>query len=280
MDSTWTTVYETILRTKGEEAIASKWLHRKSAFYYKVADSSLSGLMAVISFSISFLEKENLIEGYITYLSFSVGMLALIQQLTNLSGKNSTHKSTALEYEDIVNIVSSELAKPRDKREKIEGFMKEINNKMISCNKNAPHVYQCITNKFYKKFGHLKMASPVSIDHINAIVVNSGNERENLIQSPIDINNNSTDTTDTIQDKWQHSQLKSPLCSISTTKKLNLLSSEFESHIAHKQIHIDPTLSLNYEVNRLNAEFSAQNTPTNLRIDINAESIPVPNQTV
>jgi hypothetical protein len=256
-------MYETILRTKGEEAIASKWLHRKSAFYYKVADSSLSGLMAVISFSVSFLEQEKLIEGYITYLSFSVGMLALIQQLTNLSGKNSTHKSTALEYEDIVNIVSSELAKPRDKREKIEGFMKEINNKMISCNKNAPHVYQCITNKFYKKFGHLKMASPMSIDHINAIVVNSGDECEDLIQSQLHTNTNDI-------------KLQPKRGSISTTRKQNLLSSEFESHIAHKQIHIDPNPSLNYEVSRLNAEISAQNTPKakNIRIDINAESIP------
>lgn len=196
---TWNDIYEQQLKEKGEQALASEWLHKKSATQFKIADGVFSGVMTVLSFTAGFFETEGILGDNIKYLSFSVGVLALLQRLFDFSGKGSHHKSTGVNYRDVVTKVTSELAKPREDREDVGTFSKEITNEMTLTNNNAPHVYNWVLRSFYKKYKNTNFAKPATIDQMNAIVINNEKkvqdeqqdveepkERENLITSEID----------------------------------------------------------------------------------------------
>ena len=118
---------------------------------------------------------------------------------------------------------------------------------MINANKNAPHVYQCIINKFYKKFGHLKMAKPVTIEQISTIVINNDNDNT---ESVTNTNVDKEVAAKVIQDKWRTRSASISGSNIVRTR--NLISSELESHISHKKTQFNP--SYQYEIQRLNEE--------------------------
>ena len=239
----WNDIYETCVREKGEQAIASKWLHNKSAMQYRIADSVLSGLIAIMSFSIGFFENEYIFSQSVKYISFSVGLIALMQRLVGFSGAHSRHKATSVSYDDVVNRVSTELAKPRDERDNVTVFIREITNEMNNANKNAPHVYWWVIKSFYKKFEHLNIAKPATVEQLAIIIVN-------------DKNKNNDEKLPSGAKTPMPTGMKTPRASASKPQKPGLIASELDSHIIHKQISTYP--SYLYEMSRFQQEESSE----------------------
>jgi hypothetical protein len=167
----WTCEFEKLVKKKGEQAMASQWLHSKSYKRYKMMDSVLGGSMTILSFTGGFLESEDLTTSSIKYISFIVGFLAMIQQLMSFSGKSAVHKATMSEYADIVNTITSELAKKPDDREEVRVFMNDIRQRVFLSSKNAPNIPNKVMRSFYSHFSDVTPANPIDIDHMNELTI-------------------------------------------------------------------------------------------------------------
>lgn len=167
----WTCEYVDLVKRKGEQAMASQWLHSKSHKRYKMLDGLLGGTMTILSFTGGFLESEQMTTTFLKYISFIVGFLAMIQQLMNLSGKSAVHKTTMDEYADIVNSITTEIAKKPEDREEVHSFLNNTRHRIFLSSKNAPVVPSGIMKSFQSKFINITPADQINIGYMNKLVI-------------------------------------------------------------------------------------------------------------
>ena len=167
----WTCEYVKLVKRKGEQAMASQWLHSKSHKRFKMMDGMLGGTMTVLSFTGGFLESEQMSTTFLKYISFMVGFLAMVQQLMNLSGKSAVHKTTMDEYADIVNSITTEIAKKPEDREEVHTFLNNTRHRIFLSSKNAPVIPDSIMKSFQSKFNDITPADQINIDYMNKLVI-------------------------------------------------------------------------------------------------------------
>jgi hypothetical protein len=160
----WTRDYTKLMLSKAEQVVGSQWMHSYSHKRYKMMDGLLGGSMTILSFSGGFLESEQFTTMIIKYISFIVGFLAMTQQLMNFSGKSAVHKTCMNEYCDIVNTITSELAKKPEDRDEIHTFLAIIRQRMFISSKNAPDIPNKVIKAFRKQFPRARFVNHINVD--------------------------------------------------------------------------------------------------------------------
>jgi len=233
----WNINHEKKAELKGREVIASIHLNRMSQRYFSSFDHIFTTIISIGIFCIGFFKNEKFMEDGIVYLSFILGILKLFQAFFNFRGQSSAYETTRKSYEDIVDYITEELAESRKNR-KIDPdtFIKQIVKDINGVNKNAPHIYDFIINKFYKKYKNLRTAKPLTVNQIEIIINNSEEPPE------IETDVNKEIAASVIQDVWKKHKNTDEVKNVQ-----DLFAKEMMSRISKKNIDS----SFHFEMRRL-----------------------------
>lgn len=232
LNNGWNDKNERIIISIGENAASYKWMHERSASYYKTTHKSLSIVLILFTSGLSaesVLPNESgqiiiISRNIITYI---ITIISILQNFLKLEQMHEQHMSYAASFSKLYHEIQQQMCMYRRNRRNATKYLSDTLKKYDNLVINGPNIIQNVINNFKNTFKNSSISLPDIADRI---------EKIEIISEPIQA------SSIELQNKGQKRYGRYGICN------LNQIHSAFQIHgdITDKDLEKANTIELQY----------------------------------
>lgn len=158
-DIHWNEPIELLVKSIGEKALSLSWLHNRSEKRYSYLNNYLaipSIILSTVVATVGSIFAGNDTASYASsFVSIIVSILSTLNSYFLFAKRAEAHRITAISYSKLYLQISIELSLPRNKRQSVKIFLKNVSEQVQRLNEIAPNVPDTVILLYNKKFSKL-----------------------------------------------------------------------------------------------------------------------------
>lgn len=236
LNNGWNDKNERIIISIGENAASYKWMHERSASYYKTTHKSLSIVLILFTSGLSaesVLPNDSDSSRYIiitrNVITYIITIISILQNFLKLEQMHEQHMSYAASFSKLYHEIQQQMCMYRRNRRNATKYLSETLKKYDNLVINGPTIIQNVINNFKNTFKNSSISLPDIADRI---------EKIEIITEPIQVSSIELQN----KDKGQKRYGRYGICN------LNQIHSAFQIHgdITDKDLEKANTIELQY----------------------------------
>jgi len=182
----WNNSIEELIQKIGEQSQCFAILHRNSQKYYAFLSHFINIPVIILSTvcgSANFIVKsDNLGTNVIGGISILTGIIQTIGTYFKWAQLSESHKVSYISYQKLFNIISAELALPKEHRKEAEIMLDDIRQQIERLQELAPPIPQRVIDDFKKQYANY--------ENVSRPTITNGLEKVNIYKPEIVISDN------------------------------------------------------------------------------------------
>jgi hypothetical protein len=176
LNNGWNDKNERIIISIGENAASYKWMHERSASYYKTTHKSLSIVLILFTSGLSaesVLPNESgqiiiISRNIITYI---ITIISILQNFLKLEQMHEQHMSYAASFSKLYHEIQQQMCMYRRNRRNATKYLSDTLKKYDNLVINGPNIIQNVINNFKNTFKNSSISLPDIADRIEKIEI-------------------------------------------------------------------------------------------------------------
>ena len=191
-DAQWSPSVESLVKSLGEMSLSLQWLHSRSEDLFNLYASFLSIPTIILSTltgagSVAFGEEGRTATLILGSLSIAVSIISTLNSYFAFAKRAETHRITAISYGKLYLSVSIEMSLPRDKRQHVKDFLKNLIDNVNRLTEIQPNVPKVVIVEYNHLFHdeNPSIARPTMVNGLQEIIVCLEEQQRNILIEPI-----------------------------------------------------------------------------------------------
>jgi hypothetical protein len=198
LNNGWNDKNERITISLGENAASYKWMHEKSAIYYKTIHKILSIITIVFTTALSAETILNNNDNHVVkifqqIITYVVTLLSVLQNFLKYEQLTEQHYNSANAFSQLYHEIQQQMCMFRRNRNNATDYVSDILKKYDSLIVNGPNIPNNVLSQFKQTFKNSDISIPDIADRIQKIeIISEPGTNFNLIANHINNTNNNT----------------------------------------------------------------------------------------
>ena len=175
----WNSTLTDLCKDEGEKSLCLQVLHSKAEAFFCVCNNIIQIPILIINTSMGSLnvgsqsifaepQQANIIIGYVIIVG---SLISAISAYFGFAKRAEAHRTTALGYGRVYNLINQELHLPYSERVECRTFLKTIRSEIQRLNEASPQIPDRISNWFRTQYKDATLSKPWNANGLDPIVV-------------------------------------------------------------------------------------------------------------